>query len=142
MTKRSPVVKIGGMEVEVQLDRSRTLRYDWPALAALNRELRKATGRHLVPLLREEGEDIFQDFDILQMLLWAGLRWRDPKLTPEGAGRLVQQVADKGGDQANIWDAVRRALMGCGLFRQANSQQENGEDLSPDPTPAPTETPS
>ena len=124
------------LEVEVTLDRQRILRYDWPAFAAMDRTFRASYGRSTVQLIRDVGESIREDFDILQTLVWGGLRHRDRKLTPDDVGLLLSAYATKGGDSDELWGKVIEAFNGSGLFKTP----ENGGPPA-DPTPAATEPP-
>lgn len=77
--------------IEVELDKTRTLRYTLNALA----EVEDRIG---VPL--EELENVKMTIKNVRILLWAGLIHEDPDLTPEEVGNMVdmgnfQEVQEK-----------------------------------------------
>ena len=67
----------------INLDRERTLKYDYNALALAEKE----TGKNLLTDLGSLRRLSITD---LRSLLWAGLLHEDPELTVEAAGRLLK----------------------------------------------------
>lgn len=85
----------------IDLDRKRTLRFDFNAIVALEEQ----TGRSL---LKGDLFDLGSAKDV-RALLYAGLCGDDPSLTPEATGRLIdlrnmQRISE------TIGEAIRMAL--------------------------------
>lgn len=95
----------------ITLDRERRLRYDANALADAEERLGMGLGK----IIHQEAS-----FALIRVLLWAGLKHEDRRLTPEAAGTLLQRYIEGGGDLDEIAGTAMQALLGCGLFRGAD----------------------
>lgn len=105
--------------VIILLDRERTLRFDYNALCDVE------------PLLREELAAILKagrmSMGDLRALMYAGMKWEDPRLTLERTGELIEAAAIK--DENFFATAVERvfeAIVACRLFgaRSPNAPAE------------------
>jgi hypothetical protein len=90
-------------EVDVRLDRVRTLLYDFNAFA----EFEDATGK----TVQQAFKDAQQTFGYSQMrrLLWAGLLHEDPALTIPDAGKLVH-YADGDTEQQRFENVAKKVF--------------------------------
>jgi hypothetical protein len=123
------------LDVEIELDRKRTLRYDWPAFAAMDREFRKSCGKSTIQLFTELGEDVARDFDVMQTLVWGGLRHQAKDLTPDDVGALLGAFIRKGGDAASLGELVGKALRASGFFGDSTNGAQAVAGTDPQQAP-------
>lgn len=102
-------------EVKIQLDKERTLRFDFNALRAYE----KATGRNMLRT------NVLQNLNLddLTTLLWAALVHEDKSLTVDNVGAMLTLK-----DSDRIFDALTAA------FSEAMPKPEAAEGAT-DPTP-------
>src|SRR5690606_18855848 len=86
----------------------RRLRFDINALADAEMQLGMGLGR----FMQQEAT-----FAVLRVLLWAGLKWQDRRMTLERAGTILQQHIAGGGGLEAAGTTVTEAIMTSGLFR-------------------------
>lgn len=112
--------------VSIDLDRTRTLRYDVNGLA----ELEERFGdRPIHTVLSQERLGL----KAIRLLLWIGLRHEDRRLTLDGAGGLLQRAMEQDRLPAVI-EAVMDALRHAGVLRK---DEETGAGNAPGPEAAP-----
>lgn len=128
-----------GYDVEVVLDRPRTLRLNWRSLMSFERETKL-----LVSEVLENGQ---LGFYTIAAFVWAGLLWQDHGLTLDRTAAILQKWAEDGGDMQKLWVAIQEALRRSKLVSfaepsteekpAANGHDTSGEEGADDPTPAP-----
>ena len=104
--------------VTIELGRPRRLRFDVNALADAEERLGMGLGR----IMQQEAS-----FALLRVLLWAGLKHEDRRLTPEAAGALLQQYIAGGGDLETVAARVMEAILASGLFSERADDDPNAE---------------
>lgn len=97
-------------EVEVILDRPRKLRYDWSALAAFEKEADITVADLFSEAERKIG------FHTILYLVWAGIRFENPKITVERVAQILQKWAGEGGDTNQLMAGILSALKNSGLM--------------------------
>lgn len=104
-------------EVKIQLDKERTLRFDFNAL----RTYEKATGLNMLRT------NVLQNLNLddLTTLLWAALVHEDKSLTVDNVGAML--ALD---DATRVFDALAQAL------GAAMPKPEEAAESATDPTPA------
>lgn len=100
--------------VSIELDRPRWIRFDVNALA----DAEEALGGAAIGEVMQKGAGIRH----IRALLWAGLRADDPKLTIERVGLLLEDHLAKGGDMADIGDAIGKAFEKSGIYKSASKE--------------------
>lgn len=106
--------------VNIELDRSRRLRYDVNALS----DAEEALGMGLGTVMQSQ-----LGIRMIRALLWAGLKWEDRGLTLQQTGTLIQQYIEKGGSLESLGEKLTQALVASGLFgkEEGNSKAEAAE---------------
>jgi len=97
------------------------LRYDFNAIA----DLEQRAGAGVVKLFNEEQIG----FNTIRMLVWAGLKWSNPGLTVEDAGRVVVAFISDGNTVEDLSANITKALNTSGLFGKPDD--EKGDDSEP-----------
>jgi len=77
--------------IEIKLDHPRRLKYSWNSLCEFERQMGMAVGEAL-------GDEKNLGCNTLRALLWAGLIWESPTLTPDEAGDLIDLAPHAEGD--------------------------------------------
>ncbi len=98
--------------VPVELDKPRRLRFDINALA----DLEETLGVGLGAMLQQH-----VGVRVLRAMLWAGLKWEDPGLTLQRAGKLLQDYLSGGGDLDTLAEKLIEALMASGLLGKGDN---------------------
>ena len=102
--------------VEVELgDSVRKLRYDFNAVV----DLEDYFGKGIASILSQEQVG----FQALRALYWAGLKWRNGKLTLQQVGLWLQQEIESGTGLDRMFEPVVKALEVSGLLGKANSEE-------------------
>lgn len=94
--------------VDLELDRPRKLRFDVNAIDDFERRA------GVPPLEAMQAGRIGHIRD----LLWAGLKWEDPKLTTIKTGDLLQRAMDEGTELEDIVDRILEALIQAGIAKR------------------------
>ena len=102
--------------------KQRNLKYDINAIADIEREMKIGIGE----ILNSER----MGFDVLRVMLWAGLKHEDQSLTPYKVGNHIQKyIVD---NKINLVDAmiklqdvVAEALKASELFDEADDEEKN-----------------
>ena len=118
---------MGAEAVSIQLDRPRKLRYDHNALADLDMALIRDFGKSLFAIFNSVDEETGVPFELAgfagtRLLLWAGLKWEDPRLTVTGAGSLIGEF--KGGLEG-LMVLIWQTLVDCGVLGDISAKTEN-----------------
>lgn len=101
----------------IEIDKHRKLRYDFNAIADLEAVTRKPLAHMVLPLS-------LGSFDAIRALLWAGLKWEDPKLTVAGAGNLAGQwIEMSGSDVGGLTEVLMDALIDAGWFEPKDANE-------------------
>lgn len=109
-------------------DKSRHLRYSVNALSDLEQHL--GTGLAGMLMTGRMG------MGMIRGLLWAGLKHEDKRLTPAGAGELMQAWLDNGGELERLGDLIKEALALAGLVEKVEDEKEGAPTGSPPPAPS------
>ena len=96
-------------DVEIVLDKPRTLRFTLGAL----RDLQRVSGQPLHQFVTTMGE---VSVEHLLWTIWAGLKHGWPKLTLEQTQPLIEKYLENGGTLPDLMTAVNDAFVQCGLF--------------------------
>jgi hypothetical protein len=115
-------------DVEIVLDKPRTLRFTLGAL----RDLQRVSGQPLHQFVATMGE---VSIDHLLWTIWAGLKHAWPKLTVEQTQPLIEKYLENGGTLPELMATVNEAFLQCGLFG-APAGEEPENPPGPAPTPA------
>lgn len=91
------------------LDKPRRLRFDTNAICDFDDEAR----RSIIDVVF--GQDRLSTGDI-RLLMWAGLKWEDKRLTKERAGMLLENFIVEGGNVNDISQAITDAVAKSRLF--------------------------
>jgi len=112
----------------VELDRTRTLRFDLAGLSLLQRRLGE---KGLMPILaRIDAVDV----EATEAAYLIGLSGEDPKLTLDRVRRLLQFRVDAGELLANLGRTVARAIaMGAGFSEAASEEDSEGKAVTGPP---------
>ncbi len=102
--------------VKILLDKERTLRFDFNACVAYERE----TGQSISALKDNPG------FTSIRALIWAGLLHEEPKLTIERAGAMLD-LADLEVYSEAIAEAMTRAFTKSGSGTRPEASDPNAE---------------
>lgn len=86
------------MKVTIELDRLREVKYDFNAIA----DIEEVSGKGIGFLLREENMGI----NTIRLLIWAGLKHEDKKLTRSEVGDLLTDYLKAGG----TWDELGKVI--------------------------------
>lgn len=105
--------------VAIELDKPRRLRFDVNALADLEEHLGVGIGK----VMEQEA-----NFRLLRALLWAGLKWEEPRLTIERAGALIQDYLARGGDLDALAQKLISALLETSGLLTEQADEEPAED--------------
>lgn len=108
--------------VTIVLDRARRLKFDINALAEADDLLRDGVSASIA-----SGDVRISD---VRTLLWAGLKWEDPRLTREGAGELLQSYVEGGGQLRAVTSSIIEALIASKLFSRAEKKTTPAASLS------------
>lgn len=114
--------------VELDLDRPRKLRYRIPDLRDACRRL---GGLTISALLDRLGQ---LDLDAVLIVVWAGLRHEDKRLTPERVEELVQDQVDKGVSVAALVLQLTEALNLSGIIGRRRDEGDEGNVRTPSKT--------
>ena len=101
--------------VDLTLDKPRRLRFDINALA----DVEQIGGHPLPQLLGVLG------FSTIRLLLWAGLRHEDRRLTVERVGDIMTAYLQGGGALATLAERITDALEQSGVLGRAEGAQGN-----------------
>lgn len=93
-----------------ELDKPRRIRFDTNAICDFD----DAAGRSIMDVVF--GDDRLTTGDI-RILLWAGLKWEDRRLTKERAGTLLENFIVEGGKVQELADAITEAVSKSRLFQ-------------------------
>ena len=102
--------------VNIQLDKKRTLRFDFNALSDIEEQ---AGYRGILYLISERSIG----FNTLRLMVWGGLRWQDEELTIKQAGEILQKYMEDEGDMQRLGDNIREALIESGLLGKKKSKE-------------------
>lgn len=114
--------------VHIDLDKPRKIRFAHKHL----RDVVKQTGKNIIELL----DDPFYGWS---WLLWAGLRYQDPKLTPDHASDFIDQWVEKGQPFDGIGKKLIEALEAAGFvtFQKGADVPDAPADASEEADPPP-----
>lgn len=72
----------------------------------------------------------------LVYFFWAGLRWRDDRLTPQKMSEIIDAARERGVSVADMWDGVGRMLQNSNILPQAvqNGHPSMTAASTPDPS--------
>ena len=62
---------------------------------------------------------------MIRVLLWAGLKWCDRKMTIEKAGNLLETHLENGGSLDEISEKIGEAVKSSGLFKSMEDDDPN-----------------
>ena len=102
---------------EIHLDKARKLRFDFNAIA----DLEQKAGVGIGALLSEEKVG----FNTLRLMIWAGLRWEDKRLTTDQAGEMLQDFVENGGDLTYVSVLLTKALEKSGILGKQGDEEKN-----------------
>jgi hypothetical protein len=93
--------------VDITLDKPRRLRFDINALIDIENV---SGGKSIQQVLGNMG------IGTIRLLMWAGLKHDDRRLTQEKTGELLQEHLDAGGDIVSLVDILTEAMDVSGVF--------------------------
>lgn len=96
------------------LDKPRNLKFDVNAFADL-----EAQGKVGIGALFSEERMGFQS---IRLLLWAGLKWDDRKMTVETAGRLIQDSIENGHSLEELVLKIMEGVKASGLIEMEDDE--------------------
>ena len=108
--------------VMVQLDEMRPIRFHSVDIMAFE----DLIGKGWLQALTERTEKQ------LVHLLWAGLRYRDDRLTPNKVSEMLDEARAQGRSVADLWDEVGRGLTAAGFLPKV---VQNGGPTEPQAPP-------
>lgn len=100
------------------LDRPRSLRFDINAISDLEMKANVGIGT----LMSDERIG----FNAIRLLLWAGLKWEDRRMSPEQAGTLMQEHLEGGGGLRDIMTPIELAINKSGLLSDPDGEGASG----------------
>ena len=106
-------------DVEVMLDKKRTLRLTWRALMDFERETKL-----LVSEVLDKGQ---LGFFTVAGFVWAGLRWQDRGLTLDRTAAMLQRWAENGGSLPELWHSIQEALQRSKLVTFEKPEEKKAE---------------
>ena len=113
----------------VELDQMRAIRFRSTDILAFE----DVTGKPWINAIQERSEKALVHF------LWAGLKYKDEKLTPAKVSDILDEARAQGRSIADLWEAVAKGLTAGGFLP---SLSPNGERPTiPDGSPAPSAPP-
>lgn len=83
--------------------------------------LEEKTGKGLMGLLNENN----MGFNIIRLLLWAGLRHKQQHLTPEITGQWIQNYLIQKKSLANLMEKITEALKESGVLGDEENKDSN-----------------
>lgn len=105
----------GIVSLDLFADKQRNLRFDVNAFADLEDKAKAG-----IPTLMSEERVGFQS---IRLLLWAGLKWEDRKMTPEYAGRLLQEYIEDGGKLEAVMLKLMEGIKASGLIDMEDEEE-------------------
>lgn len=100
----------------------RKLRFNMNAICELEEAM---DGASIYDILRERA-----GFNFLRHLLWAGLKWQEPALTPDVVGELIQkETLDKGSDLEVLVTPALEALKRSGVLKSGKETQPKENEV-------------
>jgi len=71
--------------------------------------------------------------------LWAGMRWREPKITPAEVSARLDEARGNGVGIVQLWDGINDLLINSGLLpRVVAAQNGHPPNAAPESPPAPS----
>jgi hypothetical protein len=104
---------------EIHLDKPRKLRYDFNAVADIEQKADAGIGE----IMSEKKIG----FNVIRLMIWGGLKWEDPKLTPVQAGEILQKFLEGGGDITYISVLITKALEKSGILGKGEGKNAQTE---------------
>lgn len=106
------------MYVEVTFgDKTKLLRYDFNSIA----DLEEKFGKGIAVIVSEEQVG----FRALRLFYWAGLKWKDPGITVQRVGQMLQKkMTDEGETVDALFVPVMKALEKSGLLKTKPSEED------------------
>lgn len=106
------------MYVEVTFgDQVKQLRYDFNAIS----DLEEKFGKGIAVIVSEEQVG----FRALRLFYWAGLKHKDPGLTVQRVGQMLQKKVEEGETIESLFVPVMKALEKSGLLK---TKQQTGDE--------------
>lgn len=72
-------------------------------------------------------------FRLTRCLLWAGLKWKDKKMTQVKAGKIIEEYIDAGGKMKDISAICMDALTASGALKNLMEPDEDDDDSDEEP---------
>jgi CHASE2 domain-containing sensor protein len=98
-------------DVEIILDRSRTLKYRWADLRDLSQRLGRASLAQILSRLAEA------EPEAISWAILMGLRHEDKKITLEKVDDMIQAHFERGGRIADLLNVVLEGINASGIVR-------------------------
>lgn len=92
----------------IELDRPREVRFDFNAIA----DIEEMAGKSIAVLLSEEN----LGFNTIRLLMWAGLKHDDEKLSKQQVGTMIFEWLKKGGTMEKIISILSKAFDESGIL--------------------------
>lgn len=105
-------------QVEVILDRPRTVKFTWPDLKALQSRLGKPLGDIMVDLGK-------LDVVAIQHVLFAGLRHDDQKLRFDDVGAMIEAFVAGGKTVGDVLYVINEAMAASGYFGREGVKKDD-----------------
>ena len=107
----------------IEIDRMRHIKFDLNAMMDLEASIGRTLTQATMPL-----NPMMSSISTTVNVLWAGLKWEDPKLSTKDAGNLAQEWTVKsGGNYGDLNDVLLRALIDAGWLQESPSEQPEGD---------------
>jgi len=117
-------VPLGGLRPGTVRDGVANLRYDINALANIERELDKPIGE-VFGEIQETGD---VRLDVIRVLLWAGAKRFNRRMTPDLAGRVIQEYIEDHGDLEEMGTVIMEAVKKSGLYSEDEDEGANPKE--------------
>jgi|SRR5690554_3622634 len=98
--------------------RERQLRFDFNAVA----DLEEHFGKGIASVMSEEQVG----FRTIRAMYWAGLKWRNPRLTVEKVGEWLQEELENGASFEDLLEPIIKAMKLAGLIGDDEDGGEQG----------------
>lgn len=112
MSQQYTEVELGG--------KTRLLRYDYNAVC----EIEEQFGKGISAIFANDQAG----FRSVRIILWAGLRWKDPGITLQRVGQMLNEEVKNGTSLEEIFKIAFKALNKSGVFGKKADVDDTDED--------------